>query len=293
MPSTFAASAVLVIATFVVLFVLSPNAGVVLVVEASEVVGGDPPPSFLPVDLSGHWETFQYENCVGFNMGMFIVLGKYPNFESIVTDRAAQKEIRFNCRAGAGLYKETYIFQDCLEITFTDTYHVHHAISDGHYVMDDFNLGTRANLQIAIEPPLPEESLDGAEAVVVIYLLNIGTGERLNQQQGHIRRYINADGHMVETKDMMLLLPTTNETSTQPFSTKGRWVHQKISEMQGCSGYDPDVCSGRDYTDVPSNWTVACCENQGGDDIIDSILVQPRPDIYNGERAKGNVDCNV
>lgn len=185
---------------------------------------------------------------------------------------------------------EVIFFQECMEFTSTDGRNVHHWITNGEYIIDDIIFGQRLLAQATIEEPLQAEALDGATSTMVLYQLDPQTMERISPY-GSKRYYINTDGYLVLTRDMMAFL------KPQPYfsQTKGTFVYERVEDIEDCSGYDPtsDRCADRVYTDDTRNWTAACCEEQGGYDVLESMLNPIRPDYYDGELALGLVDCDV
>ena len=243
----------------------------------------------LPFDVVGEWSGKLTENCFGFWAGTFVTQGLFPDIEFAFNNDAAIQHILEHCEEAEQNVVTQYHFQECLEITITNGGLVHHFnMNDDEYFMDDRFMGNQAVGQFVIEAPLPEEAADGAVSTGVVYSHGPGPGTETHDILDQIRRYINSNGDLVLTKD--LLVPRDPD-----YDTKGKFVLQKKANYTECRPFDPtdEYCQNKEYTDTPYNWTTACCENYGGDEFFDQILRYPRPGQYDGERAIGNRDCTV
>jgi len=262
----------------------------------------DPPPQTpLPMDISGQWRMTRNENCHGYKAAKLVFTGEVPDLDSFLGNRSLKRKVDRLCRAEERNRvgkAELWIFQDCLESTTTEGGTVHHMISDGASLWVDWMYGVPVEWESTIEPPLPEEALDGATATMTVYTVDPVTKERFhpNPEDASVRRYVNSDGELVVSRDAMKYFASNATTTAFPISTRGKWIWELVSgPLSGCTtGHDPDLCADRVYTDETLNWTVACCENSpGGDDFFDSLLQYPRPNHYEGERAYGIADCDV
>ena len=241
----------------------------------------------LPFDVVGKWSGKLTENCFGLWAGIFVNEGVFPDIEFAFNNDTAIQHILEHCEEVEQSIFNQHHFQDCLEITITNGFIVHHFVmNDDEYFMDDWFYGQRFLAQWVIEAPLPEEAADGAVSTGVIYHYDHGNETR--GTFGAVRRYINSNGDLVLTQDLL-------NPHHPNYDTKGKYVLQKKADYTGCRPYDPtdEYCQNKEYSDTPYNWTTACCENYGGDEFFDQFLQYPRPEFYNGERAVGNWDCTV
>mmetsp|Transcript_21840 Transcript_21840/g.51975 ORF Transcript_21840/g.51975 Transcript_21840/m.51975 type:complete len:308 (+) Transcript_21840:166-1089(+) len=257
------------------------------------VVAGDDDGPQLRFDIHGKWVVREIRNCRGFKSGQNVFKRLAPDLLSQRNDPELRSGIFQTCEVEGGqkyLDAEVIFFQECMEMTSTDGNDVHHWVTNGEYIIDDILMGQPLLAQATIEEPLRNEALDGATATMVLYQLDPQTMERISPYGGK-RYYINTDGYLVLTRDMMAFL------EPQPYfsQTKGVFIHERVADIPGCSGYDPtsDRCADRVYTDDTRNWTAACCEEQGGYDVLESVLNPIRPDYYDGELALGLVECDV
>jgi len=267
---------------------------------SSEEGEGDPPQPPLPIDVTGKWRAKYQENCHQYKAGQFVFMGYAPNLDVFLTNNRLRNEVRLGCIREENKIGESivHIWQDCLESTTTNGDTVHHSISDGSSIFVDWMYELPVEWQSYIEPPLPEEALDGATATMALYIVDPVTKERYHPypEGAGMRRYINSDGDLVLIRDAMKGISVNANNSTISFSTRLKIVSERLPTSgipPGCSGYDVDLCADRVYTDETLNWTVACCEYAGGDDFFDAFLRYPRPDCYEGERAYGIADCDV
>mmetsp|Transcript_21841 Transcript_21841/g.51977 ORF Transcript_21841/g.51977 Transcript_21841/m.51977 type:complete len:311 (+) Transcript_21841:166-1098(+) len=260
------------------------------------VVAGDDDGPQLRFDIHGKWVVREIRNCRGFKSGQNVFKRLAPDLLSQRNDPELRSGIFQTCEVEGGqkyLDAEVIFFQECMEMTSTDGNDVHHWVTNGEYIIDDILMGQPLLAQATIEEPLRNEALDGATATMVLYVLdpesNPESIERINPRYGAKRFYINSDGNLVITRDMMAFLRSTRFNSR----TKGTFIYERVGDILGCSGYDPDSCSERVYTDETRNWTVACCEEQGVYDFFESLLFPNRPDFYDGEDALGLEECEV
>jgi len=269
---------------------------------SSEEGVGDPSQPQLPINIAGKWVSISLENCHQYKAGQFVFEGVAPNLDVFLTNSTLRKDVQSNCNREESYVGEqiVYVWQDCLECTTTNGDEVHHSISDGSSIFIDWMHDIPVEWKSYIEPPLPEEALDGATATIAMYIVDPVTKERYHPLPEHagMRRYINSDGNLVLTRDAMKGMPANAHNSSISFSTRMKIIHERIpgseSEIDNpaCNGYDVDLCADRVYTDETMSWTVACCENLGGDYYFDWILRYPRPEYYEGERAYGIADCD-
>ena len=245
---------------------------------------------FLPVDMSGFWEGHKTDNCMGYVAGLMVFQGRATDLNSLDMEEFA-KEVDHRCIIPTGV--SLHHFQDCLRMTVTNGGLVHHTVMDGEYVTESYIGPKPVAWQTAIEEPQQHELDDGAQSVVVMYMYNTTTQERVGPPDGFTRRYINRDGNMILTKELY----RAGKHDQHVIPTKGSWILYRAHDYYECDPYDSgsDRCSDYEYTEDADGWTVACCEKMGGDDYFESLLVVPRPRVYrrHGFRAPGREDCDT